>query len=75
MSIPSPVYRARLCAFDYSAQRWVEGEAARPLLIAQFQAEVDLLSGASGESYATFLCVDRAQALASATYQRDSLRA
>lgn len=41
-----------IAAYDYDKQVWVEGEAARPLLIAQLKSERELLKGPMGPQFA-----------------------
>jgi hypothetical protein len=41
-----------LVAFDYERQEWVEGEAARPLLIEQLTKEQVLLRGPRAKEFA-----------------------
>ena len=41
-------------AYDYEAQRWVEGPAAVRLRLAQLQEELDLLTGPRGLEYFRF---------------------
>jgi hypothetical protein len=43
-----------LLAFDYDSQQWVDGEAARPVMIEHAQREIDLLRGKRGVEYARF---------------------
>lgn len=38
-------------AFDYDTQQWVEGPAARPILIEQARATLDLLRSSKGCLY------------------------
>lgn len=42
----------KLTAYDYDRQVWVEGEAARALLIAQLQSERALLQSPKGPQFA-----------------------
>lgn len=38
-------------AFDYDRQEWVEGEAAKPLLIAQIRETLEILWSGRGAQY------------------------
>lgn len=42
-------------AYDYKTQRWVTGEAARPLRAAQLREELAVLESARGSEYLAFL--------------------
>jgi hypothetical protein len=42
-------------AYDYTAQRWVDGPAADRLRLAQLRQEAELLSGPAAASYAAFI--------------------
>lgn len=46
-------------AYDYNQQKWVEGEAARKLLIEQAGEEISLLEGPRGHDYARRIPDDR----------------
>mgnify|MGYP001609566198 CR=1 FL=1 len=51
---------ATATAYDYRAQRWVQGNAARALRSEQINDELDLLESPSGDAYAAFIaCPDR----------------
>lgn len=40
-----------LTAFDYDKQEWVEGEAAKPILIAQLKESLEILYSGRGAEY------------------------
>ena len=40
-----------LNAYDYQKQKWVTGEEARALLIAQLRAELEILRGPNAAAY------------------------
>lgn len=46
-------------AYDYKAQRWVEGEDATAILEAQMMDEIELLAGDDGENFAMMIGVNR----------------
>ena len=52
-----------MTAYDYTKQKWVQGPAARGLLIAQKKQTLSLLFGNKGQSYADDMGVDRLEAI------------
>lgn len=70
----------KLVAYDYEAQRWVEGETARALLVAQAEETLAVLDGPEGERYVAATrrrgepAVTVAQARAAVVAELESLR-
>jgi hypothetical protein len=52
MNEPNSIPLGTICAYDYENQIWVEGDAAKPLLIAQLQSERTLLQSPRGPQFA-----------------------
>ena len=59
-------------AYDYHAQRWVEGNEATAQATSQLTETIETLQGERGEEYARFIGKDRGEALQEA---REALRA
>ncbi len=62
MDCPKP--QPSCAAYDYDKQEWIEDKAqAQAQAIAQTREHLELLEGNGGSGYATFIGVDRAQAI------------
>jgi hypothetical protein len=60
-------------AYDYTNQRWIEGEPARQLLLSQLRDEIALLHSPDGDNYARMINADRNELLRRSEADLESL--